>query len=429
MNWDPMIFGVFFLVIVTGAPIAIALLSTTLLLIVFTTNIDVCVLVQQMYSSIDTSLLLAVIFFILAGNIMTAGNISERLIRIGNKMLGNVPGGLAISSVLACMFFAAISGSSPATIVAVGSIMIPALLKAGYGKRFSIGLLTSAGSMGILIPPSIPMIIYAMVMSESVTKQFMAGFLPGLLLGGCFIGYTIFSSFRKGWVGSDSMQWSEVRKAVKDGIWGLSLPFLILGGIYGGIFTPTEASAVAVVIALIIELFIHKSLTILELRPILVQSALIAASILFIISAAGTMSWYLGVEQIPTKAAEWIGGIITQKWVFLILVNLFLLVLGCFMDLVSAMFILGPIFLPMLKKFGIDPIHFGIIMIVNIEIGFLTPPFGINLFVSCSILKESFAEVLMSVMPFFLLMIGFLILITYVPWISTLLPDMFMRLQ
>ena len=421
------IFIVFFLILLTGAPIAIALLITTLLLTAITTNISLLVIVQQMYSSIDTSLLLAVLFFILAGNIMTAGNISERLIQIGNALLGNVKGGLAISSVLACMFFAAISGSSPATIVAVGSIMIPALMKAGYGKRFSIGLLTSAGSLGILIPPSIPMIIYALVMGQSVTKQFMAGFMPGIFLGGAFIVYSLIVSSRKDWGRQIRGRWPEIKKSLREGVWGLSLPVLILGGIYSGIFTPTEASAVAVVAALIIEVFIHRGIKIRQLPEIFKKSALVSASILFIISAAGTMSWYMAIEQIPTMVTEWIAGVITSRWLFLIVVNLFLLLLGCFVDLVSAMLILGPIFMPMLSKFGIDPIHFGIIMIINIEIGFLTPPFGINLFVSCGILKEPFVEVISGVWPFFIMMFAYLLLITYVPWISTFLPNLLMK--
>jgi len=425
MNFS--IFGIFLLILLTGTPIAIALSITTLLFIGITTNIPVHVLAQQMFSSIDTSLLLAVIFFILAGNIMASGRISENLVKIGNTFLGTTQGGLAISSVLACMFFAAISGSSPATIIAIGSIMIPALMKAGYGKHFSIGLLTSAGSMGILIPPSIPMVIYGLVMSVSVTKQFMAGFLPGFVLGGAFILYTFVISSRNGWRGETQANWLDIRRALRQGIWSLSLPFIILGGIYSGIFTPTEASAVSVVAALIIELLIYRSLKLSQIPRICRESGLASASLLIIISAAGAMSWYMGIEQIPTKVAEWIGSVITQGWLFLLLVNIFLLFLGCFMDLVSAMLILGPIFLPLLEKFNVDPLHFGIIMIINIEIGFLTPPFGINLFVSCGMLKESLTQVAKGVWPFIILMFAVLMIITYVPTISTLLPYLLLK--
>jgi len=425
MNFS--IFGIFILVLLTGAPIAVALSITTLVFIIITTNIPIHVLAQQMFSSINTSLLLGVLFFILAGNIMTSGKISERLIRIGSTILGTTRGGLAISSVLACMFFAAISGSSPATVIAIGSIMIPALMKAGYGKHFSIGLLTSAGSMGILIPPSVPMIIYGLVMSVSVTKQFMAGFLPGFVLGGAFIIHAFIVSSKNGWRGETRANWPEIKKALKEGGWGLSLPFIILGGIYSGIFTPTEASAVAVVAALVIEIFLHRSLKVSQIPRICKESTLASASLLIIIAAAGAMSWYMGVEEVPSKVAGWIGSAIGRDWLFLLLVNIFLLFLGCFMDLVSAMLILGPIFLPLLEKFNIDPLHFGIIMIINIEIGYLTPPFGINLFVSCGILKESLTEVAKGVWPFIILMFAVLMIITYVPTISTLLPYLLLK--
>jgi len=425
MNFS--IFGIFLVILLTNTPIAIALSITTLIFIISTTNIPIYVLAQQMFSSIDTSLLLAVIFFILAGNIMASGKISGHLVKMGNSMLGMTRGGLAISSVLACMFFAAISGSSPATVIAIGSIMIPALVKAGYGKHFSMGLLTSAGSMGILIPPSIPMVIYGLVMSVSVTKQFMAGILPGFVLGGAFIVYTFLVSYKNGWRGETPANWSEIGKAFRAGIWSLSLPFIILGGIYSGIFTPTEAAAVSVVAALVIEILIYRSLKISEIPKICRESALSSASLLFIISAAGAMSWYMGVEQIPNAVADWIGATIKEGWLFLLLVNFFLLFLGCFMDLVSAMLILGPIFLPLIQKFNIDPLHFGIIMIINIEIGFLTPPFGINLFVSCGMLKESMSEVAKGVWPFIILMFAVLLIITYIPSISTFLPYLLLR--
>ena len=423
MNFS--IFGLFIVILTTGTPIAIALGVTTLSFITLTTNIPLHVIVQQMYSSVDTTLLLGVLFFILAGNIMVSGKISEHLIRMAATLLGTVRGGLAISSVLACIFFAAISGSSPATVIAIGSIMMPALIREGYHKDFSIGLLTSAGSMGILIPPSIPMIIYAMVMSVSVTNQFLAGFVPGLFLGGFFIGYSFFISSRKGWRGRSRANWLEIKEAFKEGVWGLLLPVIVLGGIYSGIFTPTEASAVAVVAALAIELFIYRSITPAHLPKVIREAAISASTLLFIISAAGAMSWYMGIEEIPTRVAEWIGASIHQDWIFLLLVNIFLLFLGCFMDLVSALLILGPIFLPLLEKFHVDPIHFGIIMVINIEIGFLTPPFGINLFVSSGIMKEPLSVVTRGVLPFTLLLFSVLLIITYVPSISTFLPHLF----
>ena len=414
-----LLLAILILVFLMGVPIAIVIALTTLIFIHFTTNIPLIALPQQMFAGIDTTLLLAVYFFILAGHIMTVGSLSKRLIRLINAFLGATRGGLAISSVIGCIFFAAISGSSPATVIAIGGIMIPSMIKEGYGERFSLGLLTSAGSLGILIPPSIPMIIWALVMSVSVTDQFIAGIIPGLILGGGFILFVLVKSGREGWYGKEKVCLSEIKGALKEGIWGLTLPIVVLGGIYSGVFTPTEASAVAVVMALSIELFIHRDLSFKEIPKVVRDATILGATLVFIISGATTISWYLSFMQIPNNIAEFLGNVITQKWLFLLLINFFLLFLGCFVDLVSAMLILGPIFLPTLTKFGIDPLHFGIIMVVNIEIGFLTPPFGLNLFVSSGITKRPLSEVARSVVPFLFMMYGFLLLLTYVPFLST----------
>jgi C4-dicarboxylate transporter DctM subunit len=300
--------------------------------------------------------------------------------------------------------------------------MMPALIRAGYHEYFSIGLLTSAGSVGILIPPSIPMIIYAMVMGISVTKQFLAGFIPGFLVAGAFILFSFILSARNGWRSDTPANWVEIKKALKEGIWGLSLPFIVLGGIYSGVFTPTEASAVAVVSALVIELFIYRSISFKQLPKIFKESTILASALLFIISAAGAMSWYVGLEQIPAIVAEWIGETIQQRWLFLLLVNVFLLCLGCVMDLVSGLLILGPIFLPLLDKFQIDPLHFGIIMMINMELGFCTPPYGLNLFVSSGVMKAPLSVVARGTIPFILLMFLVLQFITYVPSICSFLP-------
>ena len=414
-----LLLAILILVFLMGVPIAIVIALTTLILIHFTTNIPLIALPQQMFAGIDTTLLLAVYFFILAGHIMTVGTLSKRLIRLINAFLGATRGGLAISSVIGCIFFAAISGSSPATVIAIGGIMIPAMIKEGYGEHFSLGLLTSAGSLGILIPPSIPMIIWALVMSLSVTDQFIAGIIPGLILGCGFILFTLVKSGKEGWYGKEKVRLSEIKGALKEGIWGLTLPIVVLGGIYSGVFTPTEASAVAVVMALLIELLIHRDLSFKEIPKAVREATVLGATLVFIISGATTISWYLSFMQIPNNIAEFLGNVITQKWLFLLLINFFLLFLGCFVDLVSAMLILGPIFLPTLTKFGIDPLHFGIIMVVNIEIGFLTPPFGLNLFVSSGITKRPLSEVARSVVPFLFMMYGFLLLVTYVPSLST----------
>jgi C4-dicarboxylate transporter DctM subunit len=408
----------------TGVPIAIVLSLATFLFVRFTTDLPLIAVPQQMFAGIDTTLLLAIYFFILAGNIMAAGSISKRLVRLISSFMGSAKGGLAITSVVACMFFAAISGSSPATVIAIGGIMIPALVKEGYGKHFSLGLLTSAGSLGILIPPSIPMIIWALVMSLSVTEQFLAGVIPGIVLGCGFIVLSYARSRKEGWGGQSQRSVGEIKSALKEGVWGLSMPIVVLGGIYSGIFTPTEASAVAVVLALFIELFIHRDLSYTEIPGVIVDSALLGSTVLLIISAAVSISWYLNFMMVPNIIAQFLAGMITSKWLFLLLVNVFFLFLGCFVDLISAMLVLGPIFLPTLMKFGIDPIHFGIIMVVNIEIAFLTPPFGINLYVASGITKASLIEVSRSVGPFLIMMYAVLLLLTYVPSFSTFLVNL-----
>ncbi|MBW1731102.1 MAG: TRAP transporter large permease [Deltaproteobacteria bacterium] len=403
---------------VMGIPLAIVMgLAATACVTIFT-FIPPQTVFQQLYQGSEYDLLQAVVFFIVAGAIMTRGTLASRLVRIGQALVGGFTGGLAITSVLICMFFAAVSGSSPATVVAIGSIMIPALIQSGYNSRFSIGLLTSAGSLGILIPPSIPMIIWAVVMGVSVTKQFMAGFLPGGILGGTLIIYSYLQARKNRWRTPSRLSMSEIKTAFREGIWGLFMPILVLGGIYSGLFTATEAAAVAFVYALFVELVIHKSLKPRDLIPVLKESILTSSMLLFIIANTSVLSYYFSVDQIPLRVAEFLLEFINNKYLFLLFVNIGLLIMGCFMDVVSAMLVLGPVFYPLLQKFGVDPIHFGIIMVLNIEVAFLTPPFGVNLFVSSGITHKDIIEVSRSVLPFLVLIYGVLFLVTYVPWIS-----------
>jgi C4-dicarboxylate transporter DctM subunit len=404
-----------------GVPLAAVVGIAALLCVTSFTGIPPQALFQQLYQGSEFDLLQAVIFFILAGNIMTRGSLAARLIRVGQALVGGFYGGLAITAVLLCMFFAAISGSSPATVVAIGTIMIPALIKSGYNERFSVGLLTTAGSLGIMIPPSIPMIIWAVVVGVSVTKQFTAGFLPGILIGLALMAYSYIMARKRGWRVSRRISGQEVIEALKQGAWGLFMPFLVLGGIYSGAFTATEAAAVAFVYALLVELFIHRSIRMKEMMPIFRESVLTSAMLLFIIANASVLSYYFSVDQIPERVADFLVRYIDSRFMFLLLVNIALLIMGCFMDIVSAMLVLGPVFMPLLQRFEIDFIHFGIIMVLNIEIGFLTPPFGVNLFVSSGITGKDVLEVARSVAPFLVIMLGMLFLITYVPWISLVL--------
>ncbi len=417
----------FFVLLALSMPISLLLAATTAIYLIFIAHTPLTSLIQQLFNGLDNFVLLGVPFFILAGNIMAEGAISDRLVGIMKLFVGRFTGGLAMASTMACMFFAAISGSSPATVIAIGSIMMPALIKEGYGDRFSIGLLTSSGSLGILIPPSIPMILYALVMNVSVAEIFMAGFLPGLFIGCCLMGYSYYMSGKHGWRSEVRYSFRDGLKIIRDGLWALFLPVLVLGGIYGGIFTPTEAAAVSVVYALIIELFVYKELKFGRLFAICRDSAILSGCLLFILSCAMTFIWLLTVEQIPVKLAEAIVANIESKWLFLLAINGVLLIIGGLMDIVTAIVIISPILVETLGRYDIDLIHYGIIMIVNVECGFLTPPFGLNLFVSMAIMRRSLVEIGRAILPFVLIFLACLLVITYVPKLSTLLPELLLR--
>jgi C4-dicarboxylate transporter DctM subunit len=421
------IFICFFALLALSIPVSIVLVTTTAIYLFFVAQTPLTSLIQQLFNGLDNFVLLGVPFFILAGNIMAEGAISDRLVAVMKLFVGRFTGGLAIASIMACMFFAAISGSSPATVIAIGSIMMPALIKEGYGEKFSIGLLTSAGSLGILIPPSIPMILYALVMNVSVAEIFMAGFLPGIFIGGCLIGYSYIISRKHGWRSEVHYTAKEGFKIIKDGIWALLLPVLVLGGIYGGIFTPTEAAAVSVVYALFIELFVYKELKFGRLFAVCRDSAILSGCLLFILSCAMSFIWLLTVEQIPVKLAEVIVSNIQSKWLFLLAINGTLLVIGALMDIVTAIIVISPILVETLKRYEIDYIHYGIMMIINIECGFLTPPFGLNLFVSMAIMRRSLIETGRAILPFMLIFLFCLLVITYVPKLSTLLPQLLLK--
>ncbi|MFZ7113289.1 MAG: TRAP transporter large permease [Desulfatiglandales bacterium] len=412
----------FGILLVLSTPIAIVLLTVTGATLHFHLGIPLQAIVQQLFNGMDNFMLLAIPFFILAGSIMAEGSISTHLIKVMNLLVGRFRGGLALASILGCIFFAAISGSSPATVIAIGAIMIPALVKSGYGERFSMGLLTSAGSLGILIPPSIPMVLYCLVMNESVGRVFMAGFLPGLLIGGVLFLYSYILARKYNWKTPQRVSFREGVHIVRKASWGLAMPVIVLGGIYTGVFTPTEAAAVSVVYAVFVEVFIYKGLTLAKFHKVLREGTVLSASLLFIIACAMTFIWLLTREQLPVRAAEFIVAHVGNKYLFLFCINILLLIIGCLMDIVSAILVLSPILLVTLQQFNIDLVHFGIMMIVNVELGFLTFPFGLNLFVAMGITGKSLTDVAKSVMPFLLLLLFCLMIITYVPAISLVLP-------
>ncbi|MFO7990043.1 MAG: TRAP transporter large permease [Thermodesulfobacteriota bacterium] len=410
-----------------GVPIAVILGVTTLVSLVLFSSTPLTIITQQLFNALDQFVLLAIPFFILAGAVMTRGGIARRLINFVNALVGWFPGGLAMAGILACIFFAAISGSSPATVVAIGSIMIPALIKAGYGEKFSLGLITVSGSLGIVIPPSIPMILYCLVMNVSVAEIFMAGVLPGLLIGFCLMVFTFFVAKKNDWRIAQNASWSRLIQTGKDGIWALLLPFIVLGGIYSGVFTPTEAAAVSVVYALFVEMVVYREFGIKDLTGVCQEAAILSACLLFILSCAMTFIWLLTAEQIPHQLADIIIHYIDSPWMFLLTVNLLFLILGCFMDDVSAMLVLAPLFLETLNRYGIDLVHFGIVMVLNIQMGMLTPPFGLNLFVASGITKQPIIKIARGVAPFLVIMLACLMLVTYIPWISLALPNWLLK--
>lgn len=419
-------------ILATGTPIAVAMIATVMLSLIFFTQVPMLVIIQQMFNSADSFTLMAIPFFVLSGNIMTAGGISKRLIRVATALFGGMSGGLAIAATAACAFFAAISGSSPATVAAIGAIMIPALMKAGYNDKYSLGITTSAGSLGILIPPSIPMVVYALATGEPIGKLFMAGVVPGILTASVFAVMCYIAAKRYGFgqVGDDQkIDLKEVALALKDGFWGLMMPLIVLGGIYSGVFTPTEAAAVAVVYSAIVGSFIYRDIKLKDYVDILTSSASVSAMIMFIIISASAFSWYLTSQGIPQQVAEWIISVAPEPWMFLVAVNVLLLIVGCFMEPNSAILVLAPLFYPIVMKMNIDPIHFGIIMIFNLELGMLTPPLGLNLFVASGMTGFPLSRVVKACMPFIIVMVILLLIYTYIPSFSTWLPNLLSTTQ
>jgi C4-dicarboxylate transporter DctM subunit len=417
-------FAVFML---AGVPLAFMLTIVTMIALYFFSFTPTQAVVEQLFNSLDSFVLLAIPFFVLAGAIMTKGAIAKRLITFINSLVGWIPGGLGISGVLACIFFAAISGSGPATVVAIGSIMVPALVKAGYHKRFAVGLITTSGSLGIVIPPSIPMILYCLVMNVSVAEMFMAGILPGILIGSVLIGYTLWCSRKHNWKIDQKPSLHEILRTGKEGFWAILLPVIILGGIYSGIFTPTEAAAISVVYALFVELFIYRECRLSQIPALCKDASIMSSCLLFLLAGAMTFNWLLTAEEIPAMVANFVMTHIDSPWMFLLTINLFLLLLGCFMDSVSAVLILSPLFLDTLQGYNIDLVHFGIVMVLNIEFGMLTPPFGLNLFVSMGVTGENMRTVVRGVAPCLGLLLLCLLAVTYIPDLSLFLPKLFLR--
>lgn len=368
------------------------------------------------------NVLLAIPFFVVSGAIMSAGDIANRLVTFARALVGFLPGGLAIATVGGCVFFAAISGSSPVTVIAIGSVMFPALMKAGYSERFGLGLVTTAGSLGIVIPPSIPMLVFAIVAGGTtpldVGELFLSGVLPGLMIGAMLAMYSMYVAIRDKTSERARFSLREVWTSFRDGLWAILLPVQILGGIYSGLFTPTEAAAISVVYSLVVELFIHRHLRLAQLPKLLAESAVMMGSLLVIMALAFGLNDFLVEEKIPDHAVALIRRMDLDAVEFLLVVNGLLLIAGALMDSISAIMIIAPLIAPVAMKVGIDPVHLGIIFIVNLEIGYLTPPIGLNLFVASSVFERPLGTIIRAVVPFIAVMLVGLTIVTYVPSVA-----------
>ncbi|RWR34638.1 TRAP transporter large permease subunit [Sinirhodobacter populi] len=432
------IFLILTVLLITGMPVSIALGLTVFTFLFGFTSIPMDSIALKLFTGIEKFEIMAIPFFILAGNFLTHGGVAKRMIRFATSMVGHWYGGMGLAAVLACAMFAAISGSSPATVMAVGSIMIPAMVKMGYPAKFGVATVATAGGLGILIPPSIVMVMYAVatsgmmvtgpngevVMPASIGELFIAGVVPGLILATMFGITTVWRAWRNNYPRMTREGWRERWQAFRSSVWGLLLIVIIMGGIYGGIFTPTEAAAVSAVYAFFIAVFVYKDIRLRDVPRILLSSAAMSAMLLYIITNAVMFAFILTSEQIPQAISAWIVDLGLGKVGFLLVVNIMLLVIGMVMEPSAIVLIMAPILFPVAAKFGIDPVHFGIMMVVNMEIGLCTPPVGLNLYVGSAISRLGLTDVSVAVIPWLMTALIFLALITYVPAITLFFPNL-----
>jgi len=417
-----MIFALLLGCLASTMPVFMALFFTGTVGLVYGVGIDPQIVIEVLYRSMDKFALVVVMFFVLCGNIMTTGSIVHKLIKTANVLVGFLPGGLAMAGILACGFFGAISGSTVATVVAIGGFMIPALIENKYDEKFSVGLMTTAPILGVVIPPSISMILYAMVSNDQLEALFLTGFIPGLLIMLAMSIYAYYFCRKMGMSRRSHPSIGEVVAVFKESAWALFLPVLIFGGIYSGLFTANEAAVVACFYAFFVEICIHKDMKIGDMKKVIVSSAVTSATLLVIVAGASVFGEYLTFEQIPGKIASVVVDSISSPWVFLLTVNILLLFIGMFMDIISATLILTPIFLPLLSKFGIDTMHFGLLMTINLGIGYCTPPLGVSLYISGAVVDRNLIYVSKAVMPFLIIQTGILLVLTYWPDLVLFLP-------
>ncbi|MFY0992425.1 MULTISPECIES: TRAP transporter large permease [unclassified Halomonas] len=401
-----------------GVPIAVSILLASIIGIEYFSSLPLLMVPQQMFVGLDHFPLMAIPFFILAGNLMAGGGISSRLVDLAKSIVGGVQGGLAMSCVLTCMMFAAVSGSSVATTFAIGAILIPAMVRHGYPKPLAASIQASSAELGVLIPPSIPLILFGVSTNTSIGQLFIAGIGPGLLIGGALLAFLYLFCKLRGYGLQDREDRSEFRVAFRRAWAAMLMPVVVIGGIYGGIFTPTEAAAVAVFYALVVGGLVYRELTLADLGPILRQSVLSTAAVMLIIAAAALFSFLISRSGLPREVAGWVTTVFDSPWTFLLAVNVLLLGVGMFIETGAAILVLAPILTPIAVQFGVQPVHFGLIMVVNLALGMITPPLGVNLFAACAVARISIDQMLPHLVRFVLVVLTCLMAITYMPWIS-----------
>ncbi|OAS89041.1 MULTISPECIES: TRAP transporter large permease [Metabacillus] len=414
--------SVLILCLFVGIPIAVSIgIAVVISLII--SGIPAAFLTQSAFTALDSFPLMAIPFFILAGSLMETGGLSTRIIAFANSLMKTFTGGLALVTMMSCLFFAALSGSSPATVAAIGTIMFPAMVKKGYSPEFSAAVSASGGGLGILIPPSIPLIIYGIIANVSISDMFLAGFGPGVIAVLFLIGAIIIISKKRGYTGSgEKIDWKEVFSTFWEAKWALLTPFIILGGVYGGIFTPTESAVIAVIYAFIIGIFVYKELNLQQIKKSIISSSIMTGAILIILSTAAAFSKLIAIYHIPSIIGNFVINLSSNPLIILLLIGLIVLIAGTFMETLSILIIFTPLFLPVVTQLGIDPIHFGIILVIGAEIGLLTPPVGLNLFVASGISKLSIERISIAIIPFILAMVIALVIIILIPQIATFLP-------
>ena len=418
---------VLFALLFIGVPVAISLGSASLLTMLLFGDQSLLSNAQKFFHTMHVYPLLAVPFFILAGAFMTTGGVARRMIDFANALVGHFRGGLAMAALLASAFFAAVSGSAPATVVAVGSVMIGGMIASGYTRGFAAGVICNSGTLGILIPPSLVMVVYGAITESSIGKLFIAGILPGILLTTVMMATIVVIARRQDMPRQERVSFKEVVRTFREALWGLMLVVIILGGIYAGIFTPTEAAAVSAVYAFFIAVFVYRDISFKHVPEVLIEASRVTVMLMFIIANAFMFAFLLTTEQIPQLASEFLVDLGLPVWGFLLLLNILLLVAGNFMEPTSVVLILTPIVFPIAMDMGIDPIHLGVLMIVNMQIGLVTPPVGLNLFVTAGVANMSLEDTIKASFPWLIVLLAVLMLITYIPWISLVVPNLLLQ--